>query len=108
MEQPSAGVTGESPNYRPGEPLRSWDSSELVTATDAELIIQNAEAGPAIVRLVNGEPISVEDELTFGRLNWWCVQMWYEPMVMLIRRQQIHPALPELLRNHTKVFRDPR
>jgi len=38
MEQPSAGVTGESSNYRPGEPLRSWDSSELVTATDAELI----------------------------------------------------------------------
>ena len=106
MERTSMGATGESSNYRPGEPLRSWDSSEPITSVDAELIIKAANAKAAVIRLVNDEPLSVKDELAFGRLNSWCVQMWYEPMVMLIGNPQIDPALPELLRNHTKVFRD--
>lgn len=100
------GVTGHSSNYQPGEPLRNWDSSDPITPVDAELIVKTAKAEAAVVNLVNDEPLTVEDELAFGS-RVLGVKMWYEPMVMLIGGPQIDPAPPELLLEHTKVFRAP-
>lgn len=94
----------ESSNFRPGEPLRSWESGDPTTAVDAELIIKAARAKTAIGKLVLHLPVTVEDLVALGRLNSWCVHRWYEPMVLLIDRPLIHPALPTLLRDHTRVL----
>lgn len=92
-------MPGESSNYRPGEPLRPWDSTEPETAVDAELIIKQAHAATAVRALLDGTPLTVEVQLTLGRLNSWAVQHWYEPMVSLIDEPRLDPALPDLLRD---------
>ncbi|MGO3796628.1 MAG: hypothetical protein ACTJGR_05860 [Pauljensenia sp.] len=92
-----------SPNYLPGEPLRPWDAAEPNIELAALLLIKSADARGAIERLVRSESLSVEDLLTFGRLNSWCVLQWREPMVMLIGEPQIDPALPAILRGTGKL-----
>lgn len=96
----------ESSNYRPGEPLRPWDSTEPVTAVDAELIIKAARAATAVRALIDGTPLTVDDQLTLGRLNSWAVQHWYEPMVNLIGEPRLDPALPDLLRGRIEHLVD--
>jgi hypothetical protein len=106
MSADTAEPAHESSNFRPGEPLREWNSGEEIVPVDAELLIKSAHAGQAIRKLVSGEPLTTEDTITFGRLNSWCVLRWYEPMVVLIDEPRIHPALPTLLRDHTKVLNE--
>lgn len=96
-----------SPNYFPGEPLRPWDAAEPNIAFAALLLIRSAGARGAIERLVRSEPVSVEDLVTFGRLNSWCVLQWREPMVMLIGEPRIDPALPGILRGTGKLDLQP-
>lgn len=67
-------------------------------------MIKSAGAAGALRKLVHGEPVTVEDEAVFGRLNSWCVQMWYEPMVVLIKRPQVSPGVRALLES-TKALR---
>lgn len=99
------GFHGETSNHRPGEPLRKWDA---VTASgDLALTIMGSASGDAIVRLVNGNPLSSEDLIAFGRLNSLCVLKWFEPLVMLLgpKGPQLAPDHAELIRVHTKLFR---
>ena len=99
------GLYGETSNHRPGEPLRKWD--DVTASGDLALTIMGSDSGEAIVRLVNGDPLSSDDLIAFGRLNSLCVLKWFEPLVMLLgpKGPQIAPDDVELLRKHTKLFR---
>ena len=88
----------QSSNHRPGEPLRSWLSGEQFAPIDAGLHLKAAKAGPAVARLLNGEDVSVDDALAFGRLNWINVSFWYEPMIELFTQPRIPPPLVPFLR----------
>lgn len=92
-------LPGESSNYRPGEPLRSWTSGEPVAPHDAHASIAGAEALSSLRRLLDGEQLNDADLIAFGRLNSHCVLWWYEPMVSLIRGPEISPEVAEFLRN---------
>ncbi len=98
----------ESSNYRPGEPLRKWDPADEVARRDINLVVQKAEAGDSLWRLMSGSPISNEDLITFGLLNSWCVQDWWEPLVMLISPPRISSEDAQFLRQNLKIFRDLR
>jgi hypothetical protein len=98
----------ESSNYRPGEPLRKWDPADEVARGDINLLVQKAEAGDSLRRLISGSPISKDDLITFGLLNAWCVQDWWEPLVMLIGPPQISSEDAEFLRQNLQIFRDLR
>lgn len=88
----------ESSNYRPGEPLRSWTSGEPVAPFDAEFAIAGAEALSPLRRLLDGDQLSDDDLIAFGRLNSYCVLRWYEPLVSLIRGPEIPPEVARFLR----------
>lgn len=91
-------VPRESSNYRPGEPLRSWTSGEPISPVDAELIILASESLASLRRLIDGDNLSDEDLIAFGRLNSDCVLRWYEPIVSLVREPQIDPEVITLLK----------
>lgn len=93
----------ESSNYRPGEPLRSWVYGDPVVGIDADLLMSKAGARESIRKLVRGETLDVEDIVSFGRLNSFCVLEWYEPMVILVGDPRLDPNLPEILRDFTKL-----
>lgn len=95
----TSGLPRESSNYRPGEPLRSWTSGEPIAPTDAELIIQASKSLASLRRLINGDHLTDEDLIAFGRLNSNCVLRWYEPIVSLVREPQIDPEVITLLRS---------
>jgi hypothetical protein len=97
----------ESSNHRPGEPLRAWDPSNPHAVVGINLVLQAAQAEEALIRLVNGDPLSVEDQLTFGRLNSWCVNQWWEPLVLLVGRPRIGAEHVQFLRDHADAFRTP-
>jgi hypothetical protein len=93
-------LPGESSNYRPGEPLRSWTSGgESVAPFDAEVAIAASEALGPLRRLLDGDELSDADLIAFGRLNSHCVLRWYEPLVSLIRGPEIPPEVIEFLRD---------
>ncbi|GAB3552189.1 hypothetical protein GCM10027404_22360 [Arthrobacter tumbae] len=98
------GIIAESSNYRPGEPLRGW-LTEDVASIDINLIIKKADAGDALQRLIDKEPLTTEDYLIFGRLNSWCVLDWWEPLVLLIDRARIAPEIEDFLRRNAKVIK---
>jgi hypothetical protein len=89
----------ESSNYRPGEPFRSWTSGEPVASHDAYASISAADALSSLRRLLDGDQLDDADLIAFGRLNSWCIQFWYEPMVNLLRGAQISPEVAEFLRD---------
>lgn len=95
----------ESSNYRPGEPLRPW-TAEVPATLDLALSIKAANAGEPLIRLLNGEELTKDDLIAFGRLNSYCVLKWYEPLVSLIgpRAPEITPLHADLIRRHTKLF----
>ncbi|MBP3036635.1 hypothetical protein J2M53_10280 [Arthrobacter sp. zg-ZUI100] len=95
-----------SSNHRPGEPLRPWEDTQLAGA-DLTLAIKTAQAEDAVVRLINGEDLSKDDIISFGRLNAVCVMRWYEPVVNLLgpRSPELHPNHIALIRKHSKLFR---
>ena len=92
-------LPGESSNYRPGEPLRSWTGGEPVAPHDAYASIAGAEALSSLRRLLDGDQLTDADLVAFGKLNSHCVLWWYEPMVSLIRSPEISPEVAEFLRN---------
>ncbi len=98
-------IYGERSNHRPGEPLRAWDAGTAFG--DLALVIKGSASGEAMVRLINGEPLSAEDLIAFGRLNSLCVLNWFEPLVMLLgpKAPQLAPGHAELVREYTKLFR---
>ena len=98
LMNPPPKLPAESSNYRPGEPLRSWTSGEPIAPIDAELIIQASESLASLRRLIQGSELEDRDLIAFGRLNSYCVLMWYEPMVSLIREPRIDPDLVQLLK----------
>lgn len=70
------------------------------------LSIKAANAGEPLIRLLNGEEISKDDLIAFGRLNSYYVLKWYEPLVSLIgpRTPEITPVHADLIRRHTNLF----
>ena len=105
MEKLPEGIQ-ESSNYRPGEPLRPWEDTRIAGA-DLALAIKGARAEGAVVRLINGEDLSQDEIIAFGRLNALCVLRWYEPLVNLLgpRSPELLPQHVDLVRKHTKLFR---
>jgi hypothetical protein len=96
----------ESSNYRPGQPLRSWTSGEMFAAIDAPLHLKQADAGPALGRLLRDEPLSTADVVALGRLVSVSVMNWYEPMLTLWPDPRIAPDVAEFLRRlPEKVWR---
>ena len=77
-----------------GSPTTAYYGNSI----DLELVLKASGARDSVMKLVNEDPLTPQDELAFGRLNSWCVQMWYEPMVMLITRPQLDPSAKALLR----------
>lgn len=73
----------ESPNTRPGEPLRSWLVPTEVVHVDAIAVVSVAGARDALARLIKRETLSLEDQVALGRLNSFSVAQWYEPVVTL-------------------------
>ena len=59
------------------------------------------------MRLINGDRLSSEDLIAFGRLNSLCVLKWFEPLVMLFgpAGPQLDPEHANLVRENTKLFR---
>ncbi|WAP50908.1 hypothetical protein OL239_13130 [Arthrobacter sp. ATA002] len=76
------------------------------SSRDLALTIQGSVSGEAVVRLINGDPLSSEDLIAFGRLNSLCVLNWFEPLVMLLGPvgPQVAPAHARLIREHTQLF----
>lgn len=95
----------DSSHYRPGEPLRKWDPVNPVAIMEISLTIQKGNAADALIRLVNDEELSLEDNLAFGRLNSWCVFDWWEPLVLLLDHPRIKPRHVEFLRLYAKECR---
>lgn len=95
----------ESSNYRPGEPLRPWNAEDPAPV-DLEFAIREAEAGESLIRLLNGDEISKDDLIAFGRLNSVCVMRWYEPLVLLHswKAPAVAPEHAALIR-HTRIIR---
>ena len=97
-----------SPAYQRGTPLRSWtDEPPEVASSAAELAIKASGSIDAIRKLLRKEPVTVDEELSLGRLNSHCFLMGYEPMVLLYDFPRIDPAIPLLLEQHSKHFRAP-
>ncbi|MCC3267607.1 hypothetical protein [Arthrobacter gengyunqii] len=101
----STDIPEPSSNYRPGEPLREWEDTRTA-GIDLALTIQGAQAGDALVRLINGEELSKDDIIAFGRLNAMAVQVWYEPLINLLGPNSpwMPPKFVELVRKHTGLF----
>lgn len=97
-------IISESPNYRPGEPLRTWEAQNPVAIVDVNLVIQKAQARDALIRLINGEDLSSDDYIALGRLNSWCVLDWWEPLVLLIDHPRISVEHAAFLRAYAKGF----
>jgi hypothetical protein len=86
------------PALRRGQPLREWDDLPPEHASGAAmLMLQGADADGAVERLIAGEPLSTEDVVAFGRLNFVCYLSGWVPMVALYREPLIDPAVAALL-----------
>lgn len=85
-----------SPNHRPGEPLRSWLEATREREHNARAVLSFSEATDAVRKLIAGETLTLEDMVSFGRLNSFCVLQWYEPLVELMREPYIDPDVAEL------------
>lgn len=68
-----------------------------VIGDHARLAMQASGATLAVRRLMDGVESSIEDLASFGRLNSHCFLMGDEPMVMLIDRPRLDPAVAEVL-----------
>ena len=93
--------------YRPGIPLRPWSlQPEDETAMAADLTVQSGGAVDALRHLIAGDPLSHDDLLAFGRLNFHAFLKGWEPMVALYDVVPIlDPAVGPLLQRHSKRFR---
>lgn len=69
-----------------------------MAAFDAEFAINAANALAPLRRLIDGDQLSDEDVIAFGRLNSWCVLRWYEPLVSLLQSPEISDDLVRFLR----------
>lgn len=95
-----------SPAYQYGTPLRSWtEEPPQFASAAAELAIKASQSLEAVRKLIAGEIVTVEEELTLGRLNSQCFLMGYEPMVLLIERPRLNPTVGSLLLGFSKHFR---
>lgn len=92
--------------YRPGVPLRPWSlEPENETAMDADLIAQAGGAVDALRHLIASEPLSHNDMLAFGRLNFHAFLKGWEPMVALYDDVPIlDPSVGPMLTRHSKRF----
>jgi hypothetical protein len=88
----------ESPNIRPGEPLRSWLARTDVVEFDAILIVRMAGAADALMRVIDGGQLSDKDVIALGRLNAHSVHRWYEPPVCLMDGAQILPQIADFFK----------
>lgn len=83
----------ESPNARPGQPLRSWTAKSDVLEIDAIFTVRMADARDALSRIILGQSLSSEDQLALARLNSYSVVRWYEPVVTFLPSAHIEPEL---------------
>jgi len=97
----------ESPNVRPGEPLRSWVAGTDVARYDAIFIIRMAHAKSALAKLLESQPLSADDLIALGRLNSYCVSRWYEPMVDLMTEPWIDPEVGSFVLEALESVPDP-
>lgn len=92
-ESASPSVTGsrviQSPNNRPGQPLRPWRKDSRITEHDARSVVEFSGSRESLARLINGEQLSLHDQVALGRLNAYCVAQSYEPAVSLLVEPQI-------------------
>jgi hypothetical protein len=93
--------------YRPGVPLRPWSlEPQDETAMGAVLTAQASGGIDALRHLIAGEPLSHEDLLAFGRLNFHAFLSGWEPMVALYDDVPIlDPSVGPMLTRHSKHFR---
>lgn len=86
------------PALRRGQPLREWDDLPAEHAAGAaHLMLAGAHAEDAVARLIAGEPLSTDDVVAFGRLNFFCYLSGWVPMVALYREPLMDPAAAALL-----------
>lgn len=83
----------ESPNTRPGEPLRSWTAATDVVRVDAIFTVRMANARSALTSIIAGEKLEAEDVMALARLNSYSVVRWYEPIVTFLPDPHIDPAI---------------
>jgi hypothetical protein len=86
-------VLFESPNYRPGEPLRSWLVPTPVVKVDAMAVVGTSRSRDALARLIADQPLSLEDRVALGRLISVSVGFWYEPPVTMWDEPIIDPEV---------------
>lgn len=99
-------VYGRSfPPYDPDlAPRRDWTPGSAEDGTTAGLLVKAAEAEDAIRKLVAGQELTDRDLARLGALNSLCSADGYVPMTMLYGPVKIDPAIPDLLRAHSKVW----
>jgi hypothetical protein len=90
----------QSSNHRPGEPLRSWTSSERVTGHDFRLLVEFAGARSQLVKIAQQQDLSVEDIVVLAGLNSRCVQDWYEPMTTIISGVHLNSGVLSLIQDN--------
>ena len=52
-----------------------------------------SKSGDALARIIEGVELSLEDQVSLGRLNSFCVAQWYEPIVTMLPDAHIDPEL---------------
>lgn len=98
----------QSSNYRPGEPLRRWDSSVPSAPWDLDLLLQRSQAVEVMARVLDGRKMTDQEIVVLARLNSWCVHDWYEPLVSLIKEPRMTDMTAAFVEQHSKEIAELR
>lgn len=86
----------QSPNNRPGQPLRPWRKGSRIAEHDARSVVEFSGSRESLARLIDGAQLSLHDQVALGRLNAYCVAQGYEPAVSLLVEPQIDQEAADL------------
>jgi len=88
--------------------LKEWSGTSQKIAIDVSLALKQANASQAIQKLLASESLLVDEEISLGRLNSFCVLMGYEPMVMLATGPVLDSRIPLIIKSNPGFFKDLR